>query len=76
MILFFDIREYHMDVSDVAELAQQQNVERLALTHYMPVPANDLIMNQWFVNPIADICDGEIIAGDDGTTIVIPLEGE
>lgn len=75
-ILFFDIREYHMDVPDVATLAQEGNVERLALTHYMPVPQNDLAMNQWFVNPLSEIYEGEIIAGGDGTTIVIPLNEE
>ncbi len=33
-------------------------------------------MDRWFVNPIREICDGEIIASEDGTTIVIPLDGE
>ena len=75
-ILFFDIREYHMDAPDVGTLAQEANVARLALNHYMPVPANDILMNQWFVNPISEIYDGEIIAGGDGTTIIIPLDEE
>lgn len=70
--LFFDIREYHMDVSDVAELAQQANVERLALTHLMPVPQGDRLMDRWFVDPIQGIYDGEIFAGEDGLTIVVP----
>ncbi len=30
-------------------------------------------MNQWFVNPIREIYDGEIFAGEDGLTIVIPV---
>lgn len=76
-ILFFDIRDYLMDVSDVGELAQQANVERVALNHIAPNVTNDeRLLNAWFVDPIAEIYDGEIIAGGDGTTIVIPLDEE
>jgi ribonuclease Z len=71
--LLFDIRDYHMDVSDVGELAQEANVERLALNHLAPTPPMELQMNQWFVEPIQAVYDGEIIAGPDGLTIVIPL---
>jgi ribonuclease BN (tRNA processing enzyme) len=71
--LFFDIRDYLMDVSDVAELAQQANVERLALNHIAPDAANEIQWNQWFVNPIQEVYEGEIFAGGDGLTIVIPV---
>jgi ribonuclease BN (tRNA processing enzyme) len=64
-----------MDVSDVAELAQDANVERLALTHLAPhVPGQAQLLNALFVNPISDIYDGEILTGEDGLTIVIPLD--
>ncbi|MEO1444291.1 MAG: MBL fold metallo-hydrolase [Chloroflexota bacterium] len=76
-VLLFDIRDYLMDVSDVGELAQQANVERLALNHIAPnVSTDERLLNAWFVEPIAEIYDGEIIAGEDGTTIVIPLDEE
>jgi ribonuclease BN (tRNA processing enzyme) len=57
---YFASRAYHMDVSEVAQLAQEANVERLALTHLMPSPGGDAQMNQWFVNPIREIYDGEV----------------
>lgn len=74
--LLFDIRDYLVDLSDVAELAQQANVERLALNHLAPLPQSQLQLNQWFVNPIREIYDGEILAGEDGLTIVIPVGDE
>jgi ribonuclease Z len=72
-IIFYDIREYHMDVSDVAELAQQANVERLALTHFVPLPQSERQLNSMYLDPIREVYDGEIYAGDSGLTIVIPL---
>lgn len=71
--LLFDIRDYLMDISDVAELAQQANVQRLALNHLAPMPQGDIQVNQWFVNPIQQVYDGEIMAGQDGLTIVLTL---
>jgi ribonuclease Z len=72
-IIFYDIREYHMDVSDVAQLAQQANVERLALTHFVPLPQSQRQLNSMYIDPIREVYDGEIFAGDSGLTIVIPL---
>lgn len=74
--LFFDIRDYLMDVSDVGEVAQEANVKRLALNHIAPNVANEIQLNQWFVNPIQDVYEGEIFAGGDGLTIVIPVPQE
>jgi ribonuclease Z len=71
--IFFDIRDYHMDVSDVAELARDANVERLALTHLAPYVQGRLQLNALFVDPIREVYAGEIFAGEDGLTIVIPL---
>lgn len=71
--LFYDIREYHMDVADLADLASRAGVERLALTHLMPEPQNDRAMARLFVGPIREGYDGEVIGGRDRTTIVIPL---
>jgi hypothetical protein len=36
--LLFDIRDYHMDVGEVGALAQEANVQRLALNHLAPKP--------------------------------------
>lgn len=72
--LLFDIRDYHMDVDDVAQLAVDANVERLALTHLAPYVEAALQLNQLFVNPISEIYDGEILAGITGMTIVLPID--
>ncbi|GAB4530414.1 MAG: MBL fold metallo-hydrolase [Anaerolineae bacterium] len=71
--IFFDIRDYHMDVSDVARLAEDANVERLALTHLAPYVQSRLQLNALFVDPIREVYEGEIFAGEDGLTIVIPV---
>lgn len=34
--IFYDIREYHPDVDDIATYATEAQVARLALTHYAP----------------------------------------
>jgi ribonuclease Z len=70
----YDIREYHMDVSDVAKLAQQSQPARLALTHFTPAAPNESVLRQWYVEPIQAVYDGEIFAGGDGLTVVIPLD--
>ena len=71
--IMYDIREYHPDVDDVALMAENQNVKRLALTHYAPAAPYSSMMNRYYVNPIKKRYDGELYAGSDGTTIVIPL---
>jgi ribonuclease BN (tRNA processing enzyme) len=72
--IFYDIREYHPDVQDIADFANEQQVVRLALTHYAPSAQSRLQMRRIYVNPIKAGYDGEIIAGGDGTTITIPLD--
>lgn len=72
--IFYDIREDHPDVKDIANFAAEQQVARLALTHYAPSAQSGLQMRRIYVNPIKAVYDGEIIAGDDGTTITIPLD--
>lgn len=71
--IMYDIREYHPDVQDVAEMAQNENVKRVALMHYAPAAPVKSMMDRFYVNPINRIYDGELIAGGDGTTITIPL---
>jgi len=73
-IIMFDIREYHPDVNNVAQMAQNQAVKRLALTHYAPAAPVQSMMNRFYVKPIEKVYDGELIAGGDGTIITIPLD--
>jgi ribonuclease Z len=68
-----DIKEYHPDVKDVAEMVQNENVKRVALTHYAPAAPVKSMMNRFYVKPIKDVYDGELIAGGDGTIVTIPV---
>jgi ribonuclease BN (tRNA processing enzyme) len=72
--IMYDIKEYHPDVHDVAQMAEEQNVERLALTHYAPSLPNEPMMNRFYIDPIKAVYSGELIAESDGATIVVPID--
>jgi ribonuclease Z len=72
--LLFDIRDYHMDVSDVGALAQEANVQHLALNHLAPKPQSSLQANRLFRDPVREFYTGELSVGEDGMQIVIPVE--
>jgi ribonuclease Z len=72
-IIFYDIREYHPDVHDVAEMVQNEDVKRVALMHYAPAAPVQSMMDRFYVKPIKDVYDGELIAGGDGTIVTIPV---
>ncbi len=71
--IMYDIQEYHPDVHDVAEMAQNENVKRVALMHYAPAAPVESMMDRFYVKPIERIYDGELIAGGDGTIVTIPV---
>jgi ribonuclease Z len=71
--IFYDIREYHMDVSDVGALAQEANVKRLALNHLAPKPQGRQQANLFFRDPVSKLYSGELLVGEDGMRIVIPV---
>jgi hypothetical protein len=52
---------------------QPASVERLALTHLAPYVEGRLQLNSRYVDPIRELYQGEILAGEGGFTIVIPL---
>jgi ribonuclease Z len=72
--ILHDIQDYHMGLRELGVLAQKAGVKRLALTHLSPPVEQRALANQLFKRPIAVHYQGEIIVGDDGTRIVIPLE--
>jgi ribonuclease BN (tRNA processing enzyme) len=72
-IILFDIREVHMDVSDVGALAHEADVKRLALTHLAPKPRGSRQAQRFFRQPIEELYSGEILVGEDGMQIVIPV---
>ncbi|RMH82938.1 MAG: MBL fold metallo-hydrolase [Actinomyces sp.] len=64
-----DILDYHSGVVDAARTAARVGARRLALTHMVPAPARDQY-HDW-VARAAEHYDGEIIIGDDLTTIAV-----
>ena len=71
--LLVDIQDYHMDVSEVGALAQEANVQRLALNHLAPQPRGRLQAKRFFRDPIAELYSGELYVGEDGMQIAIPV---
>jgi len=72
--ILFDIRDYHMDVSDVGALAQEANVQRLALNHLAPKPQGRVQARRLYRDPVKEFYTGELHVGEDGMQIVIPVE--
>ena len=64
-----DILEYHSGVVEAAQTAARVGAKRLALTHMVPAPTPDQYP-EW-VARAAEHYDGEVIIGDDLTTITI-----
>ena len=78
--ILFDIQDYHMDVSDVGALAEDANVQRLALTHLAPRSAKSAPKPQishqndtFFRDPVEEFYSGELFVGEDGMKIIIPV---
>ncbi|MEO1273272.1 MAG: MBL fold metallo-hydrolase [Myxococcota bacterium] len=71
--IFRDIRTYHVDVDELAQLSADANVGTLVLTHAVPAVSADQAQTQ-FVAPMARLFDGEIIAAEDGDEIVVDVE--
>ena len=62
-----DILDYHSGVEDAAQTAARVGVKRLVLTHMVPAPTAEQY-SEW-IELAAQHYDGEIIIGDDLTTI-------
>lgn len=71
--ILFDIQDYHMDVSDVAALAEEANVKQLALNHLAPKPQSRRQANLFYQDPVSELYSGKILVGEDGMQIVIPV---
>ncbi len=67
--LLQDIHDYHSSVSDAAKTAARVGAKRLAMTHMVPAPTSDQYP-EWTAIA-AEHFDGEIVIGDDLTTISI-----
>ena len=64
-----DILDYHSDVTDAAATAARVGAKRLVLTHMVPAPTPDQYPD-WRALA-AEHFDGEIVIGDDLTTITL-----
>ena len=64
-----DILEYHSSVVDASQTAARVGVKRLVMTHMVPAPAPEQYP-EWIARA-AEHFDGEIIIGDDLTTITV-----
>ncbi len=62
-----------MDISEVGALAQQANMQRLALNHLVPKPQMNRQVKTFFQDPVAEFYSGEIFVGEDGMQIVISV---
>lgn len=68
-----DIRDYHLDVSELGEIAEEGNVKRFSLNHFSPLPQSKSQLKMTFIKPLEEKYDGEIIVGDDGRFIQFQL---
>ena len=64
-----DILDYHSDVTEAAQTAARTGAKRLALTHMVPAPTPEQYP-EW-IERAAAYYDGEVIIGDDLTTITV-----
>ena len=64
-----DILDYHSGVVEAAETASRAGVKRLALTHMVPAPTPEQYP-EWSARA-AEHFSGEVIIGDDLTTITV-----
>tara|TARA_Y100000739_G_scaffold204749_1_gene191563 strand:- start:843 stop:1046 length:204 start_codon:yes stop_codon:yes gene_type:complete len=67
--MLLDILDYHSDVEDAARTAERVGVKRLVLTHMVPAPTPDQYF-EW-IDLAKKHFDGEVLIGDDLTTISI-----
>jgi len=67
--MFQDILDYHSDVEQAARTAARAGAKRLVLTHMVPAPTPEQYP-EW-VELAAAHFDGEVIIGDDLTTVTL-----
>ena len=72
--IFRDIRTYHIDVTEVAEVARDAEVATLVMTHLVPASDNPAQLDLAFRQPVSSIYNGTVIVAEDGTEVVIPIQ--
>ena len=69
-----DIRSYHIDVEELAELAEDAGVGTLVLTHQVPTIDDEAQIGLVFRAPISAIYGGELVVAVDGTSVTVPVD--
>ena len=72
--IFKDIRTYHIDVTELAQVANDAEVATLVMTHLVPTTDNPALLDQAFRQPVSSLYNGTVIVAEDGTEVVIPIQ--
>lgn len=69
--IFRDIRTYHIDVGELAELAETAGVPKLVLIHRVPnIPGQDDLL---FRQPVEAAYSGEVVVAEDGIEVSLDI---
>lgn len=71
--IFRDIRTYHIDVPELAALANEAGVATLVMTHLVPAVQDPAQLNLFFRQPASGRYNGNLVIAEDGTEVVIPV---
>lgn len=68
-----DIQLYHIDATELGNLAETAKVKTLVLTHMIPFVKGYIQTKAIYKDPIQKVYHGDLIIGHDGKRIEIPL---
>ncbi len=71
--IFRDIRTYHIDLPELAELANDAGVATLVMTHLVPSVEDPVQLNLFFRQPASALYNGTLVVAEDGSEVVIQL---
>lgn len=71
--IFRDVRTYHIDLPELAELANDVGVATLVMTHWVPSIEDPAQLDLFFRQPASALYNGTLVIAEDGTEVVISL---
>ena len=71
--IFRDIRTYHIDLPELAGLANDAGVATLVMTHLVPSVDDPAQIELFFRQPASGLYTGTLVVAEDGTEVVVPL---
>ncbi len=66
-----DVRDYHIDVHEIGQLAASAKVKHVALLHLMPTVNDPTQLQAFFTEPVATKYRGKVTVGEDGMKIKV-----